>query len=70
MKVKRFFSGVKKSPIDDVRDLMCNTILAHVPVENYDYKMKAIFLALMIRRVIEVQENPKLIDDKYVIVAL
>ena len=64
MKAKKFFSGVKKSPIDDARDVLANTVLAHVPVENYDYKMKAIYMALMVRKVIEAQGNDKMIDDR------
>ena len=27
LKVKKFFSGVKKSPIDDARDILTNTVL-------------------------------------------
>jgi hypothetical protein len=50
MKVRRFVSsGPKKSPIDDVRDVLATTVLAHVPVENFNFKMKAIYLALMVR---------------------
>ena len=64
MKVKKFFSGVKKSPIEDARDILANTILAHVPVENFNFKMKAVYLALMVRRVIEAQGDDKSIDDR------
>ena len=64
MKVKKFFSGPKKSPIDDARDVLANTVLAHVPVESYNYKMKTIYMALMVRRVIEAQGNDKMVDDR------
>lgn len=64
MKVKKFFSGVKKSPIDEVRDVLANTVLAHVPVENFNFKMKSIYMALMVRRVIEAQGNAKKVDDR------
>merc|ERR1719381_398842 len=53
MRQKKFFGGPKKSPIEDARDMLVNTVLAHVPVENFDFKMKALYLALMVRRVIE-----------------
>ena len=64
MKVKKFFSGPKKTPIDDARDVLANTVLAHVPVENFNFKMKAIYMALMVRRVIEAQHDEKLADDR------
>jgi len=64
MKVKKFFSAVKKSPIEDARDVLANTVLAHVPVENFNFKMKAIYMALMVRRVIEAQGDEKSIDDR------
>ena len=64
MRQKRFFSGPKKSPSDDARDMLVNTVLAHVPVENFNFKMKAVFLALMIRRIIEAEGDPTAIDDR------
>ena len=64
MKVKRFNTGPKKSPIDDARDVLANTVLAHVPVENFNYKMKAVYLALMVRRIIEAQNDDKQVDDR------
>jgi hypothetical protein len=30
LKVKKFFSGVKKSPIDDARDILTNTVLVNL----------------------------------------
>ena len=41
-----------------------NTVLAHVPVENFNFKMKAVFLALMVRRIIEAEGDPTAIDDR------
>ena len=41
-----------------------STLLAHVPVENFNFKMKAVFLALMVRRIIEAEGDPTAIDDK------
>ena len=61
-----FFSAPasKKSPIDEARDVLANTVLAHVPVDNFNFKMKAIYMALMVRRVIEAQGDEKSIDDR------
>lgn len=66
MRVKKFFGSgaAKKSPIDDARDMLANTVLAHVPVHHFNFKMKALYLALMIRRVIEAEGDPDAIDDR------
>ena len=63
MKVKKFFAQ-KKSPLEDARDVLANTVLAHVPVKNFNFKMKAVYLALMVRRVIEAQGDEKSVDDR------
>jgi len=64
MRQKKFFSGPKKTPTDDARDMLANTVLAHVPVVNFNFKMKAIYLALMVRRVIEAQGDEETVDDR------
>lgn len=53
-----------KSGSDEVLHLLVTTVLAHVPVENLDFKVKAFYLALMVRRVIEAQADSSLIDDR------
>lgn len=64
-KQKRFFSSApKKSPVDEARDLLATVVLAHVPVENFNFKMKATYTALMVRRVIQAQGDTKVIDDR------
>ena len=35
-----------------------------VQVENFNFKMKAMFVALMVRRVIQAERDPRLVDDK------
>ncbi|KAK8389706.1 hypothetical protein O3P69_009002 [Scylla paramamosain] len=62
---KRFFDrGPKKTPVDEARDLLATTILAHVPVEKFNFKMKAIYLSLMVKRVIEALGDTRTIDDR------
>lgn len=63
---KRFFgpSGKPKPAIDEARDLLATTILAHVPVENFNFKLKAIYTGLMLRRVIQAQDDSELVDDR------
>lgn len=38
-----------KTPTDDARDMLAYTVLAHVPVDEYNFQMKAIYLALMVK---------------------
>lgn len=47
---KRFVTAASKvkTPMDDARDLLSTTILAHVPVENYDFRAKAAYLSVMV----------------------
>lgn len=61
---KMFGGGTKKTAVEEARDLLATTILAHVPVEQFNFKLKALYMALMIRRVIQAQQNNKLIDDR------
>lgn len=37
--------------------------MAHVAVENYNFYVKAIYLAIMVRRVIDAESNRTAIDD-------
>ncbi|KAK0174498.1 hypothetical protein PV327_010260 [Microctonus hyperodae] len=63
-KQKRFFSSIKMSVTDEVLDLLAQNILSHVPVIDFNFKIKATYLAVMIRRVMRAQNDPKLIDDR------
>jgi len=64
MRQKKFFGGAKKSPIDDARDMLANTVLAHVPHNHFNFKMKALYLAMMVRRVILAEGDPEAVDDR------
>lgn len=46
--VKRFRTAATKmmTPADEARELLATTILAHVPVENFNFKMKAIYVSI------------------------
>ncbi|KAJ6642091.1 DNA-directed RNA polymerase III subunit RPC2 [Pseudolycoriella hygida] len=63
---KRFRTAATKlmTPADEARELLATTILAHVPVKNFNFKMKAIYVALMVRRVIAAELDPSAVDDR------
>lgn len=52
-----------RTPVDEARELLASIILAHVTVENYNFYVKAIYLAIMVKRVIEAESNNTAIDD-------
>lgn len=59
-----FYSGPKKSPVDQALNLLTTTILAHVPVVRFNFKRKVVYLGLMVRRVIDAQKDQNIIDDR------
>ncbi|CAO1395823.1 unnamed protein product [Diamesa hyperborea] len=63
---KRFVTAATKykTPSDEARDLLATTILAHVPVENFNFQIKAVYVALMVRRVMAAELNVNAIDDR------
>ncbi|PVD29148.1 hypothetical protein C0Q70_11745 [Pomacea canaliculata] len=55
--------GQKKSKTDEAREVLHNLVLAHVPVPQWNFKIKATYMALMIRRVILAQTGRIHVDD-------
>ena len=56
--------GKPKSKLDEAVDILSGVLLAHVPVESYNFRMKCVYLALMLRRVIEAQKDRVRVDDR------
>ncbi|KAI2632378.1 beta and beta-prime subunits of DNA dependent RNA-polymerase [Hypoxylon sp. NC1633] len=54
----------RRSAIEEGLDALANLIIAHIPVEGLDFYPKAIYIALMVRRVLMAHHNPKLVDDR------
>lgn len=53
-----------RSPVDEVRDILANVVLCHVPVVAFDYQKKVTYIAEMIRKVLMALEDPSFIDDR------
>ncbi|XP_055374306.1 DNA-directed RNA polymerase III subunit RPC2 [Condylostylus longicornis] len=63
--VKRFQSSNKfKTPGDEARDLLATTILAHVPVDCFNFQMKCFYVAIMVKRVMTAEIDPSTFDDR------
>ena len=56
--------GKPKSRVEEAHDVLSGVVLAHVPVERRDYRMKCVYLALMVRRVLQAQESHDRVDDR------
>lgn len=49
---------------EQVYEALAYLIVSHIPVINYEFQDKAIYLAVMIRRVLESVKDPRKVDDK------
>ncbi|AJT98499.1 Ret1p [Saccharomyces cerevisiae YJM1356] len=45
-------------------EAIATTVIAHLTVEALDFREKALYIAMMTRRVVMVMYNPKMIDDR------
>ena len=61
---RRMWGGPRKSKMEEAREILATTILAHVPVKNWNFKVKASYTALMLRRVILAQGETLNVDDR------
>jgi DNA-directed RNA polymerase III subunit RPC2 len=52
------------SPEDEARDVLANVVLSHVPVVNYDFRAKAIYVCNIVRRLLLVRLGHAGVDDK------
>ena len=53
-----------QSPEEEARDVLANVVLSHVPVDNFDFRNKCIYVGHIIRRVILVVLGKSQMDDK------
>jgi DNA-directed RNA polymerase III subunit RPC2 len=54
----------RKPAIEIVRELLATTIVAHVPVKDFNFRLKAIYLGQMVKRLIKAINDPSFIDDR------
>lgn len=52
------------SPEDEARDVIANVVLSHVPVVNFDFTAKVIYVGHIVRRLVMVQLGKSSLDDK------
>ncbi|KDQ20564.1 hypothetical protein BOTBODRAFT_26567 [Botryobasidium botryosum FD-172 SS1] len=49
---------------EEAMEALATIVLAHVPVHNMDFRPKAIYVSMMVRRVLMAMEDDKLVDDR------
>ncbi|KAK0626221.1 hypothetical protein B0T14DRAFT_448056 [Immersiella caudata] len=60
----RFNNAPRRSPVEEGLDALANLIVAHIAIDGLDFYPKAIYIAMMVRRVLMAAQNPKLVDDR------
>ncbi|KAH8907085.1 DNA-directed RNA polymerase III subunit RPC2 [Coniochaeta sp. PMI_546] len=60
----QFGQGPRRNIVEEALDALSNLIVAHVPIEGLDFYPKAVYIAMMVRRVLMASHNPKLVDDR------
>lgn len=58
------WAKTERSKVDEARDILLNVFLANVPVYQYNFRPKCIYVAVMLRRMLEAMLNSDAIDDK------
>ncbi|XP_013391802.1 DNA-directed RNA polymerase III subunit RPC2 [Lingula anatina] len=58
------WGSAKKTKLEEARELLQGIVLAHVPVEQWNFKIKSAYLGLMVRRVILAQGDSVKVDDR------
>jgi DNA-directed RNA polymerase beta subunit len=53
-----------KPPVKEARDVLAFVVLSHIPVQQYDFRMKVIYCALIIRRLLLAVSDPTSVDDR------
>ena len=60
----QFGPQVRRNNVEEGLDALANLVIAHVPIEGLDFYPKAIYVAMMTRRVLIAAHDHKLVDDR------
>jgi DNA-directed RNA polymerase III subunit RPC2 len=52
------------SPEEEAREVLANVVLSHVPVEHFDFRIKAMYIGHVVRRVLLAHLGKTPVDDK------
>jgi DNA-directed RNA polymerase III subunit RPC2 len=55
---------VRKPVLEEGRDALADLVISHIEIDDFNFRSKAIYLCLMIQKVIAIGHRPDLIDDR------
>ncbi|KAK5058604.1 DNA-directed RNA polymerase III core subunit ret1 [Exophiala bonariae] len=58
------FGQSRRNYVQEALEAVSSVFIAHVPIENLNFRPKAIYVAHMARRVLMAKQNPALVDDR------
>lgn len=58
------FGQSRRNYVQEAIEAVSNVFIAHVPIENLNFRPKAIYVGHMARRVLMAKQNPALVDDR------
>lgn len=64
VKTNRKMSGPRRTMAEEAIEALSTIVLAHVPVEQGNFRPKCIYVATMARRVVMALNNDKNVDDR------
>lgn len=65
LKIKsRATGGQRKSHAQEALEALSSVIVTHVPVRGMNFRAKALYIAVMVRRVLMVRHDGRLVDDR------
>lgn len=64
VKTVRRAGAPKLSQLQEGIEAIATTVIAHLTVENLNFREKALYMAIMARRVLMTMHNPQMVDDR------
>jgi DNA-directed RNA polymerase III subunit RPC2 len=64
LKTQQAGPHMRRNNVEEGMDLLANLIVAHVTIDGLDTYPKALYIAMMVRRVLMASHDPKLVDDR------
>lgn len=58
------YGQARRNYVQEALEAVSSILLAHVPIENLNFRPKALYVAHMARRVLMAKQNPSLVDDR------
>ena len=58
------YGQARRNYVQEALEAVSSILLAHVPIENLNFRPKALYVAHMARRVLLAKQNPSLVDDR------